>query len=150
MFYHVITVVNEGNTDETILTNPGLSSGSCTEGTVSDPFELTYGRDVERQIDKNGNKQTCSPYAFDPLRLRPGEYAQISTGEKDMVEWINARTGTVYFVFHYEVTQDWGKRLNVWHGKISSPVLKVDFGPTTNRVSNKQAHPSSQGSQGGR
>lgn len=134
--YHEVKIINDGMQDVTLLTANNLDSLGGN-GTESDPLFITYGLGTGRMIDTNGHKQVYSPYLFDPLTLCPGEYTDINTGEKDVLEWLNSKTGIVYIVFHYEITEDWGKRLNVWHGKISSPVMKIDLGPTTNRVSNK-------------
>jgi len=129
--YHLVRIINTGHTDETVLTANNLYSvGGKGDETV--PLEIVYGMGLERQTDKQGHLKVYSPYRFEPVTIHPGESTDINTGEKDTVEWLNSKTGTVCVIFRYVVTEDWGKRLNVWHGMISSPVLKVDFGLTNN------------------
>lgn len=133
--YHLVKIVNTGHTDETVLTANNIFSVGGN-GDESCPYEVVYGLGLGRQVDTNGYVNVYSPYLFDPVTIHPGEYTDINTGEKDILEWLNSKTGTVYIIFRYEVTEDWGKRLDIWHGRISSPLLKVDFG-STNMISNK-------------
>ena len=137
--YHLVRIVNAGHTDETVLTANNLYSfgGHGDEGS---PFEIVYGLGLERQADKQGHLNVHRPYRCEPVTVHPGEFTNINTGESDVLERLNSKTGTVYVVFGYVVTEDWGKRLNIWHGKISSPVLKVDVS-ITNKVADQDHIP---------
>lgn len=122
--YPVLKIDNQGARSETVLSANCLCSIGGS-GELDDPFVLTYGLSSGRVVDAMGFKYVPSLCYYNPVSVQPGEYAEIYVAEPGLVAMLNSHKQPVYFLFRYDVSAEWGKRLNIWHGHLVSGILSI-------------------------
>jgi len=113
-----VHLANTGEKNITVLTT-GLN---CIRSKEGDVFEVTFG--YQSSVTYEGRPVIPSLTTFSPVTLRPGEMAVISNVSSKFERL--PESGKLLVT--YEIAQEWGKRFNIWFGKVSCAPMSIDGG----------------------
>ncbi len=126
-----IHVINAGSEEVTVLTN-GWDIRKKEDGEHK-AVERTLVWEPQRTSD--GKKLIPSFPSFDPVTLERGEVALI----RPVTGALQSLPKDGYLTVSYEIAEEWGKRFNIWHGKVSAEPIPIrDGGAVTSTLSSGQ------------
>ena len=112
----LFALLNTGNTDKTVLVE-NLNTALSEE---SGKYICEIGAGIESKYKDYEIIQSL--YRFDPVTLRPKEGVAVNHMVKRRVEDMDAEAS---LIVRYKISENFGKRHNVWYGHTDSTPTKL-------------------------
>lgn len=127
--FFMLMLVNNGPEDVTILTDE-LEKGVSRDAMGANKVDATFGLG-RTKVTWKGKKVIPSLPAYKPVTLKSNEAARLNIVSRfgnEIRSPFRKLPEDGEIKISYEVTEEWGERFDIWHGKVTSETYPVKNG----------------------